>query len=158
MPGMSDHIQEKLHDQIAASMHILLRGKSKLSTSNNFWDIKILKNMQSDWSRVFSITTQELDFSQLCGFYILSKGVYHLKPKNHIDGTNHSSKSVLLIFFSEHLGHPWLNKPKENYMIKLWLPWKLKYMQKRNFITQIVSAILKLEKFCNLIGWEHFRI
>ena len=25
--------------------------------------------MQSDWSRVFSIATQKLDFSQPCGFY-----------------------------------------------------------------------------------------
>ena len=33
MPG---HTQEKLHDQIAASMDILLRAKSKLSTSNTF--------------------------------------------------------------------------------------------------------------------------
>ena len=41
--------------------------------------------MQSDWSRVFSITTQELDFSQPCGFYRFSKVVYHLKRKNHID-------------------------------------------------------------------------
>ena len=44
--------------------------------------------MQSNWSRVFSITTQELDFSQPCGFYRFSKVVYHLKPKNHIDGKN----------------------------------------------------------------------
>ena len=119
MSGMPYHIQEKLHDQIAASMDILLHAKSKLSTSNSFWDIKILKIIQSDWSRVFSITTQELDFSQPCGFYRFSKVVYHLKPKNHIDGTNRSSKSALLIFFSKRLGNSWLNKPKENYMIKL---------------------------------------
>ena len=37
--------------------------------------------MQSDWSRVLSITTQELGFSQRCGFYRFSKVVYHLKPK-----------------------------------------------------------------------------
>ena len=60
--------------------------------------------MQSDWSRVFSITTQELDFSQPCRFYRFLKVVYHLKPKNHIDGSNLPSKSVLMIF-SEHLGH-----------------------------------------------------
>ena len=41
----------------------------KLSNSNSFWDIKIKRIMQSDWSRVFSTTTQELDFSQPCGFY-----------------------------------------------------------------------------------------
>ena len=65
------------------------------------FDIKILKIMQSDQSRVFSIKTQELDFSQPCGFYRFSKVVHNLKPKNHIDGTNLSSKSVLPIFFSE---------------------------------------------------------
>ena len=99
MSDMSDHTQEKLHDQISASMDILLHAKSKLSTSNSFWDIKILKIIQSDWSRVFSITTQELDFSQPCRFYRFLKVVYHLKPKNHIDGPNVSSKYVLLIFF-----------------------------------------------------------
>ena len=88
MPGMPDDTQEKRHDQIAASMDILLHAKSKLSTSNSFWDIKILKIMQSDWSRVLSITTQELDFPQPCGFYRCSKVVYHLKPKNYIDVTN----------------------------------------------------------------------
>ena len=119
MPGMPDHTQEKLHDQIAATMNISLHVKGKLSTSDSFWDIKILKIMQSDRSRVFLITTPELDFSQPCGFYRFSKVVYHLKPKYHIDGTNISSKSVLPNFFSEHSGHAWLNKPKENYMIKL---------------------------------------
>ena len=57
MAGMPDHIQEKFHDQIAASMDILLHAKSKISTSNSFWDIKILKIRQSDWSGVFSVTT-----------------------------------------------------------------------------------------------------
>ena len=41
MAGMPDHIQEKFHDQIAASMDILLHAKSKISTSNSFWDIKM---------------------------------------------------------------------------------------------------------------------
>ena len=41
MPSMSDHTQEKLRDQIAASMDFLLHAKSKFSTSNSFWDIKI---------------------------------------------------------------------------------------------------------------------
>ena len=36
--------------------------------------------MQSDWSRVFSITAQELASSQACGFYRFSKVVYCLKP------------------------------------------------------------------------------
>ena len=117
MPGMPDHTQEKLHDQIAASMDILLHAKSKLSTSNSFWDIKILKFMQSDWSRVFSITTKELDFSQPCRFCRFSNVVYHLKLKNHIDWSNLLSKSVLLIFFRAISAC--LTKPKENYMIKL---------------------------------------
>ena len=55
--------------------------------------------MQSDWSRVFSITTQELVFSHPCGFYRFSKVVYHLKPKNNTDRTNLSSNSVLPGFF-----------------------------------------------------------
>ena len=44
--------------------------------------------MQSDWSIAFSITTQELGFSQPGGFHRFPKAtmVYHLKPKNHIDG------------------------------------------------------------------------
>ena len=41
--------------------------------------------MQSDWYTAFSITTQELDFSQPYGFHRFPKAtmVYHLKPKNH---------------------------------------------------------------------------
>ena len=62
LPGMPDHTQEKLRNQIAALMDFLLHAKSKLSTSNSFWDIKILKIMQPGWSRAFSIATQELDF------------------------------------------------------------------------------------------------
>ena len=73
--------------------------------------------MQSDWSRAFSVTTQELHFSQPCGFYRFSKVVYHLKPKDPIDGTNLSSKSVLPIF--PRALKAYLTKPKENYMIKL---------------------------------------
>ena len=41
MSDMPGHTQEELHDQIAASMDILLHAKSKLSTTNSFWDIKI---------------------------------------------------------------------------------------------------------------------
>ena len=48
----------------------------------------MLKIIQSDWFRVFSIITQELDFSQPCRFYRFSKVVYHLKRKNHTDGPN----------------------------------------------------------------------
>ena len=36
MPGMLDHAQEKLHDQIVVSMDILLHTSSKLSASNSF--------------------------------------------------------------------------------------------------------------------------
>ena len=41
MLGIPDRTQEKLHDQIAASMDILLHAKRKLSTSSSFGDIKI---------------------------------------------------------------------------------------------------------------------
>ena len=36
MPRMPDHTQEKLHDQIAASIDILVHEKSKLFASNSF--------------------------------------------------------------------------------------------------------------------------
>ena len=67
--------------------------------------------MQSDWSRVFSITTRELDYSKPCSFYRFSKLMYRLKQRNHIDWRNLSSKSVLLIF-SDYLGHAWPNPKK----------------------------------------------
>ena len=67
--------------------------------------------MQSDWSIVFSITTQELAFSQPCGFYRFSMVVYHLKPKNHIDGAIFF-QNLHCRFISEHLGHARL-KPKK---------------------------------------------
>ena len=104
--------QKKLHDQIEASMDILIHETSKLSISNSFWDIKIWKLMQSDWSTVFSITTQELDFPKPCIFYIFSKLVYHLNSKNHIDGPNLSSRFALPIFFRAL--RPCLIKLKEN--------------------------------------------
>ena len=65
---------------------------------------------------MFSITTEELDFSQPCCFCRFLKVVYYLKPKNHTDGTNLSSKSVLPIFFRAFRACS--TKPKENYMIK----------------------------------------
>ena len=117
IPDMPDHTPEKLRDQIAASKDILLHAKNKLSSSSSFWDIKIIKIMQSDWSRVFSIATEELDFSQPCRTCRFSKVVYHLKPKNHINEPNLSSKSVLPIFFRAL--RACLTKPKENYMIEL---------------------------------------
>ena len=45
MPGMLEHTQGKLRDEIAASMDFLLHAKSKFSTSKSFWDIKILKKI-----------------------------------------------------------------------------------------------------------------
>ena len=74
---MPYHTQEKLHYQTEAPMDILLNAKSKLSASNCFRDIKIQKVMQSDWSIAFSITTQELAFSQPCGSYRFLMVVYH---------------------------------------------------------------------------------
>ena len=78
--------------------------------------LKFKKIIKSDWSRVFSTTTQELDHSQPCRFYRFS----NLRPKNHIDHTdrpNLSLKSVLPIYFRA-LKACFTN-PKENYMIKL---------------------------------------
>ena len=72
--------------------------------------------MQSDWSRTFSISTQELDFLQPCGFYRLSKVVCCSKPKNGIN-RDFSSKSALPIYFRA-LG-ACLTNPKGIFMIKL---------------------------------------
>ena len=41
MPGMPEHTQEKLHDQITAFMDILLHAKSKVSTSIVFEILKL---------------------------------------------------------------------------------------------------------------------
>ena len=75
--------------------------------------------MQPDQSRAFLIATQELDFSQPCGFHRFPEAtmVYHLKQKNHIDGPIFFSKSVMLIYFRA----LWacLTKPKENFTVKL---------------------------------------
>ena len=73
--------------------------------------------MPSGWSGAFPITTQKLDFSQVCGLYRFSKVANHLKPKSHIDGPNIFSKFVLSVFFRAL--RACLTKPKENYMIKL---------------------------------------
>ena len=65
---------------------------------------KFKKIMQSDWFRVLSVTTQELDFSKPCIFYRFSKVMYHLKSKNHINGPILTSIAVLPVF-SKQLGH-----------------------------------------------------
>ena len=63
--------------------------------------LKFKKIIQYDWSRTFSITTQELDFSQLCGFrrFLKATMMYHLKSRNHTDGPFFFSKSVFPIYF-----------------------------------------------------------
>ena len=78
----ADHPQEKHHDQTVALIDTLLHAKSKLSTSIIFEILKLCSLI------AFSIITQELDFSQPCRFHRFSEAtmVYHLKPKNHIDG------------------------------------------------------------------------
>ena len=43
-------------------------------------------------------------------------------------------------------------------MIELKLPWMSYYMQKANFLLQIVFEILEFKKLCNLIGLEHFQL
>ena len=45
---------------------------------------------------------------------------------------------------------------QENFVIKLQLLWISYYMQKANFLPQIVFEILKFKKICNLIGLEYF--
>ena len=64
--------------------------------------------MQSDWSRAFSIATQELDFSQPSSFHRFPKAtmVYHLKLKNHIDGAIFFFKISIANLFQSTLGMP----------------------------------------------------
>ena len=62
MPSMSEHTQEKSHDQTAALMDTLLHAKSKISTSNSFWDIKIYKIMQSDCLEYFQLQLKNYIF------------------------------------------------------------------------------------------------
>ena len=105
---------------------------------------------------IFNYNSGTRFFTAMSFLQILKGGVYHLKQKNHIDGPNLSSKSVLLIFCRAL--RACLTKPKENYVIKLYLPWTLNNIQERNFIPQIIFVILKLKKSWNLIGREHFRL
>ena len=60
--------------------------------------------MQYDWSRVFLITTQQVDFSQSCGFDRFSNVVYHLKQKIALMGQTFLG-NLYCRYFSEHLGH-----------------------------------------------------
>ena len=69
---------------------------------------------------IFNYNSRTRFFTAMSFLQILKGGVYPLKQKNHIDGPNLSSKSVLLIFFRAL--RACLTKPKENYMIKLYLP------------------------------------
>ena len=66
--------------------------------------------MQSDWMRAFSVTTQELDFSQPYRFDRFPKAamVHHLKPKNHTDEKNITIfffQNLYCRFISEHFGN-----------------------------------------------------
>ena len=82
--GMPDHAQEKFMIVTAASMDILLHVKNKLSTSNSFWDIKILKIMQSDWWTAFSIIyNSRIRFSTILCFLqiLISNYVVSFKTK-----------------------------------------------------------------------------
>ena len=92
--------------------------------------------------------------------------MYHLKPKNHIDG----SKSVLLIFFSEHLGYTCsaANKGRSRVNYRQSLAFDLLYLSRNNhcdwwlfqeiffyyyFQKQPYADILQnrcCEKFCNI--------
>ena len=108
MSVMPDHTQGKLHDQTATSIDILLHAKSKLSTLNTFWGRKNWKNMQFDWSRLFSTTTQNPDFFQPCGFYRFQKMVYHLKL-NLVLIDQIFFQNLCCRFISGYLGHAWLN-------------------------------------------------
>ena len=48
IPDMPDHIQKNFHDQIAASMDILLHVKSKLSSSNSLeLKFKVCQNIKN---------------------------------------------------------------------------------------------------------------
>ena len=108
--------------------------------------------------------------------------VYHLKPKKaQIDGSMFFKIHIADLFLGT-FGQAWLNQqsfqeilaicyfrglwecqtclttPKKNFMIKLQLPWISYYMQKANFLPQIVFVILKFKKLSNPIGLEYFQL
>ena len=47
---------------------------------------------------------------------------------------------------------------QENFMIKLQLPWLSYYMQKANFLPQIVFGILQFKKLSNPSGLDYFQL
>ena len=51
-----------------------------------------------------------------------------------------------------------LTTPKKIFIIKSQLSWTSYYMQKANFLPQIVFEILKFRKLCNLIGLGYFQL
>ena len=73
-----------------------------------------LKFKKCDWSRAFSMATQELDFSQPCDILQIPKGNYAVsfKTKKSHWWTNCFSQNLYWIFISEHFGHAWLNAKK----------------------------------------------
>ena len=53
-------------------------------------------------------------------------------------------------FFSEHLGHAWLNPKKSTWSNCNFHPWTLNYIQKRNSIRQIIFVIWTLKKYFHI--------
>ena len=72
-------------------MYLHAKKKKQFYTSYSFWYIKLLKILQSDWSRAFLHITWELYFTQTCDFCrtIKANMMHLLKQKNlHINGLN----------------------------------------------------------------------
>ena len=121
----------------------LTTRKKQIFYLKQFLRYQNLQNYATWLSRVFSVATQELDFSQPCCFWRFSKTVYHLKPKIHIDGPNLSLKSVSPTFFRA-LRHAWLNPKK--------ITWS-----NCNFHELPIQKILNLVNlfFFRIFSWVH---
>ena len=142
--------------------------------------LKINKTLQTDWPNTFLPATWERNFQEI----FLAESQRQLPCiilKAHIDGSSFFKIHNADLFYST-FGQAWLNRqpfseilticyfralwagqsclttPKKKFMIKLQLPWIHYYMQKANFLPQIVLGILKRNRLCNLIGLEYFQL
>ena len=120
--------------------------------------LKIRKILKTDWPNIFFPTTTRITKATM---------MHHLTPKKvHIDGSIFFQNPYCW-FILDTFGQAWLNQqlfpeilaisyfralwtlqaclttPKNNFMIKLQLPWISYYMQKVNFLSQITFKILK---------------
>ena len=67
--NITDHTHLKLNYQFLTSMDVSLHAKNQLCKSYNFYDIKVLKILQSDWVR-------EPEFSRTCTFHTIVQTIH----------------------------------------------------------------------------------